>query len=222
MHPLPQYDATLSDYSYHALAAIHPWLDRLDALIIGPGMGRDVRLQTLAKIIANDLSEGTALVVDADGLQALVVNGLLPIRFKQGPLFLTPNGGEFLRMRQSETETVAQMAQRLNATVLVKGAIDEFSSPTGIVEHCDTTGALRRCGGQGDLLSGLVALFAVWSRLTHPTQDEEKRSLTVCLAASHVTRTAARLAFEKHGRAMGPHHVLDQIPYAFRSEMELL
>ena len=32
------------------------------------------------------------------------------------------------------------------------------------VIRCEEVGCPRRCGGQGDLLSGTIGLFAVWAR----------------------------------------------------------
>ena len=43
------------------------------------------------------------------------------------------------------------------------------SCPIAVIE-CDERGSPRRCGGQGDLLSGTIGLFSHWTKTTPPTQ----------------------------------------------------
>lgn len=77
------------------------WLHAMDALIIGPGLGRDVMMQEQAhKILQKTQEHNNLVVIDADGLFFLGVNK----DFQQtastigSKLVLTPNQVEFKRL----------------------------------------------------------------------------------------------------------------------------
>ena len=44
-----------------------------------------------------------------------------------------------------------------------------------IVVHCTTEGSNRRCGGQGDLLSGSMGVFFHWADTTFKKKTKEER-----------------------------------------------
>lgn len=48
---------------------VTPWLQKMHALVVGPGLGRSFSLMSPAKIIVNKAIElGLPLVIDADGI----------------------------------------------------------------------------------------------------------------------------------------------------------
>ena len=54
---------------HRAVAAIEPWLDRFDAVVVGPGLGRNpLILATVADVVRSIRQRGIPIVVDADGL----------------------------------------------------------------------------------------------------------------------------------------------------------
>ncbi len=83
-------------------------------------------------------------------------------------------------------------------------------------------GSLKRCGGQGDLLSGSAALFAYYAaEYSRRTKESfEDQLLYGCVGACMLTRTAARLAFEKHRRALTTPAILKKIGPAFEMLFE--
>lgn len=54
-------------------------------------------------------------------------------------------------------------------------------------------GSPKRCGGIGDVLSGLTGLYAFWAR--NHLKEEENDLLYGCILAAIITRKASELAF---------------------------
>jgi NAD(P)H-hydrate repair Nnr-like enzyme with NAD(P)H-hydrate dehydratase domain len=66
----------------------------------------------------------------------------------------------------------------------------------------DGIGSKKRCGGIGDILSGCISACINW--------NYEYGTILAC----HVTKLAAQLAFEKHGRSLTGLGVLDFVEEA--------
>jgi len=85
----------------------------------------------------------------------------------------------------------------------------------------DVEGGLKRCGGQGDVLSGCVGTWLAWGKCyeTGAFGDHSiHTSLIPHLAAvggSLVTRTASRFAFQRMGRGLVTEDMLGHIGSAF-------
>ena len=59
-----------------------------------------------------------------------------------------------------------------------------------------TQGAMKRCGGQGDVLSGVLGTFSQYQK------GSGYDLIMVGMLACMVTREAARVAFSKRGHAL--------------------
>jgi NAD(P)H-hydrate epimerase len=149
-------------------------VERLDAVLLGPGIGLPNPKNTFSP--ASDASaweqlgafEGL-LVLDADGLNRLAgqdhqqSDGALAwLRRRSGPTWLTPHQGEFARLFPHLAELPAleaslAAAQSCGATVLLKGAHSIIAAPDGrrwqLLEACP---AVARAG-LGDVLAGYAA-----------------------------------------------------------------
>ncbi|EDO27144.1 predicted protein, partial [Nematostella vectensis] len=79
------------------------------------------------------------------------------------------------------------------------------------VVECSITGSNRRCGGQGDLLSGSMAVFLHWANMWL-TQNP---TLVAAYAASGLTRWCNRLAYSRLKRSMTTSDMIQQIHQAF-------
>jgi ATP-dependent NAD(P)H-hydrate dehydratase len=104
----------------------------------------------------------------------------------------------------------------------------------------DVEGGMKRCGGQGDILSGTVGCALAWGLnysegvygfvLLLPshsrsscsiTRDREQKipatriPLLASAAGSIVTRTCSRMAFKKYGRGVVTQDMLSEIGGAF-------
>ncbi|MDR0585836.1 MAG: bifunctional ADP-dependent NAD(P)H-hydrate dehydratase/NAD(P)H-hydrate epimerase [Treponema sp.] len=141
-----------------------------DALLLGPGWGRDKRrLETLEKAIERE-AEGVPLVLDADGIilakEYFTLRGIPP-RFN-GLTILTPHPGELEALSGVEKETllakprlVAELACELNAVLVFKSHVTVIAAPgTGPLAYVDGMIPALASGGSGDLLAGFCAGLA--------------------------------------------------------------
>lgn len=89
-----------------------------------------------------------------------------------------------------------------------------------------TPGGMKRCGGQGDILSGGVGAFLAWAKCYESGAFGEKTipvsrmPILAAVGASMVTRKTSRLAFEKEGRAVVTQDMLKEIGSAFAEVFE--
>jgi NAD(P)H-hydrate repair Nnr-like enzyme with NAD(P)H-hydrate dehydratase domain len=67
---------------------------------------------------------------------------------------------------KGDKDTLARdLSRKLgNVTVMQKGAVDVISNGDDVLK-CDEQGGLKRCGGQGDILSGQIGTMLAWSKL---------------------------------------------------------
>jgi NAD(P)H-hydrate epimerase len=136
-------------------------LERLDAVLLGPGIGSPAgqpdkaeratwqRLQTFPGL----------LVLDADGLHRISTDWLSQ---RRGPTWITPHAGEFARLFPDlvgapPIEAAAQAAERSGAVVLLKGARTVIATPDGRRWQLLEAAAEAARTGLGDVLAGFAA-----------------------------------------------------------------
>lgn len=202
--------------SSKVLTEVGRWMERFDCLVVGPGLGRDpFLLDCVSEIMKLARRSNVPLVIDADGL-FLVTNSMDLIRGY--PLaVLTPNVNEYKRLvekilksevnEQDAPQQLQALARSIGgATILRKGKSDLISDGE-TVNSVSIFGSPRRCGGQGDILSGSVAVFSSWARqsLTNTgdsnTTSSSNPMMLGCIAASALLRKAASVAFSNRKRA---------------------
>ncbi|MCJ7613957.1 NAD(P)H-hydrate dehydratase [Candidatus Bathyarchaeota archaeon] len=135
-------------------------LESASAVVLGPGLGMHDETREAVKEIIELLEEtGTPLLLDADGLKAFA-------EFKRKvrcPMVLTPHAREYeilvgTKLPQSpeeRAEEIQRMAQKVGATILLKGPVDVISDGTS-VKFNFTGNPGMTVGGTGDVLSGVV------------------------------------------------------------------
>lgn len=148
-------------------------LSRLHVLVIGPGLGREPYMQTYASTALQLARErGMYLVLDADALLLVGQDPSLIRGYRKA--VLTPNVVEFKRLCEqvgvaekggSTDERAAGVSKALGGvTVLQKGGEDIVAVEGSESVHVDVEGGLKRCGGQGDILSGCVGTLLAWGK----------------------------------------------------------
>ena len=228
----------------NAVELIKPWLPRLHILIIGPGLGKDSGiLETVGSIIhfcREQPHYAKPLVIDADGLFMVTKNPKVILNYPKG-VILTPNAIEFSRLAKSvldkdweptsapDPEHVRALAAALgsNTTVVHKGQSDVIATASvGVsVVKCAAGGSGRRCGGQGDLLSGSLGTFYFWAGLK-PAHDPPERDgyfpteVVAAYAACRLTRECNSRAVAKAGRSTLTSDMLEEIHPAFEALFE--
>ena len=152
--PLPNVDGKFSECAWETVA---PMLERMDAVLIGPGMGQSSGTLALTKAVLECFAG--PVILDADGINVMAGNMDI-LRERTGPLILTPHSGEFARLAGPigpDRETAARsLALDLGAVVLLKG--HETLITDGTVCYRNTTGNPGMAvGGSGDVLAGMIA-----------------------------------------------------------------
>lgn len=202
----------------NALIQIEPWLERLHVLVIGPGLGRDRQvLQTVGELIKFCRQLNKPLIIDADGL-FLITQDISLIKDYDG-VILTPNAIEFSRLFGNIREDIPNQMRKLGTgvTVIEKGLHDRiYDSTTFDKLECPQGGSGRRCGGQGDLLSGAIATFYYWA-LAH---NDSNPTQVACYAGSLLAKECNRYAFKEKGRSMVTTDMIQQIHSVFEDCFE--
>ncbi|XP_069679883.1 ATP-dependent (S)-NAD(P)H-hydrate dehydratase [Periplaneta americana] len=228
----------------NALDLVKPWLPRLHVLVIGPGLGRDPRiLETVGSIIKfcrDHPDNWKPLVIDADGLFMITEK---PDIIRNYPMdaILTPNAIEFSRLAKSvlnkswaatpnpDPDNVRALAVALGTNIIIvhKGASDIIASGSdnGAVVKCATGGSCRRCGGQGDLLSGSLGVFCCWAGLKAARDPPESvpsfpPAVIAAYAGCRLTRECNQRAVAKAGRSTLTTDMLEEIHAAFEALFE--
>jgi len=160
-YPLPCDDNGLFDFA-RALPALERLIGQADVVAVGPGLGQSDDIRTLVKYLIS--STGKPLVIDADGLNALVGQTDLLGRLNR-PVVLTPHPGEFARLTgegvaEVQSDRVARAAALAALSdplvVVLKGAGTVVTD--GRRYYINTTGNPGMAtGGTGDVLTGVIA-----------------------------------------------------------------
>jgi len=139
-----------------------------DVVLVGPGLGRTPETTLLVEHL---LATYTAkLLIDADGLHALAQLRKSPNWKPFKDLVLTPHPGEAALLLDTSVETiqndrlaaVRQLADRYQATVVLKGSGTLVCNPGGTPWLNRTGNPGMASGGMGDLLAGMIA--ALWTQ----------------------------------------------------------
>ncbi|CAG7838636.1 unnamed protein product [Allacma fusca] len=158
----------------NAVEAIMEWVPRMHSFVIGPGLGRDPKILETVAILIEKLKElEKPMIIDADGLFLITDRPQLIQSYSKA--ILTPNSVEFSRLctvvlggevkpaPSASAEKVRELSTALGfVTILHKGATDVASNGR-LTVCCAGGGSNRRCGGQGDLLAGALAVLFQWA-----------------------------------------------------------
>ncbi|ASR02494.1 NAD(P)H-hydrate dehydratase [Gordonia rubripertincta] len=130
---------------------------RVQAWVVGPGMGTDAAATALLRTV---LDSDLPVLVDADAL-TIVSNEPGLVAGRAAPTLLTPHAGEFARLTGAEVgadrvSAVADLAARWRVTVLLKGRITLVADPSGRVVGNDAGSSWAATAGAGDVLAGIA------------------------------------------------------------------
>ncbi|WP_316364836.1 NAD(P)H-hydrate dehydratase [Candidatus Thiodiazotropha sp. CDECU1] len=163
-------------------------MDRADALVLGPGLGRN-EWGEMCHRAASGFT--LPLVIDADGL-----NWLADQPRRRENWILTPHPGEasrllgcdIARVENDRFSAVEEIQQRFGGVVVLKGAGtligDGSAQPTSL---CSDGNPGMATGGSGDVLSGIIGAMIAQG---HP--GLEAAELGVCLHAAAGDRAAIK------------------------------
>jgi ADP-dependent NAD(P)H-hydrate dehydratase / NAD(P)H-hydrate epimerase len=169
--PLPDSNGALIP---SAAKIVHKHLKDYDALLVGPGFGRDPRTVTFVRSLLGLGKEKTLdipvpLVIDADALFALAQTWKWSAQLTPRTAIVTPHPGEMATLCgltrdevQSDRIGVARKhAEDWNQVVVLKGAYTVVAAPEGRVTLIPFATPALATAGTGDVLAGtIVAMLA--------------------------------------------------------------
>lgn len=198
--PLPDSGGKLAA---EAIPRLRERLPNMDAVLIGPGLGRSDQVEQVICWVLQDFQG--PVVVDADGINGLAAHKDV-LRDRTSHTILTPHDGEFLRLGgkplADRAEAAMELARDLGCIVLRKGHRTIITDGSICYEnHTGNPGMAT--GGSGDVLSGiLVSLLG---------QGLPRLEAAACAAWLH--GAAGDLCAEKLGQyGMLPSDLVEALP----------
>ena len=151
--PLPDEGGTIA---MSALPEIRRLLPKMDAVLIGCGLGQSEGTRAVLETVLREFSG--PVVVDADGIN-LLAKHMDILRERHASTILTPHAGEFVRIGgDNKADRVAEtqrFAGEYGCILLLKGHETVISD--GKETYVNQTGNPGMAvGGSGDVLSGII------------------------------------------------------------------
>ncbi|KAJ7224153.1 Ribokinase-like protein [Mycena pura] len=226
-------------------------LSRLHVLVIGPGLGREAYMQSFAKLaLSFARQQGMFVVLDADALwlvgqdislikgyrravvtpnvaefarlsDQLGIDPASPANKRAGLVSRALGGVTVLQKGAADIVSVDSTGDAADLDASLLGRADPQRERAQETVEVDTKGGLKRCGGQGDILSGTVGTMLAWAKCYEDGVFGDKSiptsrmPLLAAVGGSMVTRTASRRAFHKEGRGVVTQDMLAEIGKAF-------
>ena len=159
--PLPDTDGSLEPWG---VEMVLERADRVDALVLGPGLGRATGSQEFALQLAR--AAPVPLVLDADGLNAHA-GALRLLAEREAATVLTPHAGELARLLESDSDAIGtrrlasarRAAREAQAIIVLKGDDTLVVAPDGRVGVSRGGAPALATAGTGDVLSGVIGAF---------------------------------------------------------------
>ncbi len=163
-------------FTSEAVGMLDPLADKVNAILIGPGMQDEAATAALVRALLPRLcGSDVKVVLDACAMGILLSPdeddhdgaGAAPFRFEQ-PVILTPHAGEMAHLTGESKEDIgaepdrhaAQAARRWNAVVTLKGARTLVIAPDGARWQHEGGNVGLAISGSGDTLAGIIAGLA--------------------------------------------------------------
>jgi len=208
----------------YGMVELDKWLPRLDCVVLGPGLGRSQQMMgTISMILEKIKILQIPVVIDGDGIEH--------VRLSPGVLqgytraVITPNTEELSSLAQSlldnhqanqdldkeVPQVLEEVCRSLGYLTIVHKGCSDLISDGHTTETCEVGGSPRRCGGQGDILSGILATLLHWSYTSH----QPGQPVTAGWGACRILRAAAQQAYNTMGRATTASDIVNHIQFQF-------
>ena len=203
-------------HSHHIVTqdieTIKEMLTRIDAVLIGPGLGTGTETaEAVKKIVSIVTDKKIPLVIDADALKVLRSDHHL---LTDNPCIITPHAGEFAQftgqnLPEADLEKIAMVeawASKLGINIFLKGPTDiltngRFTRLNNVHNEAMTV------GGTGDVLAGIiVGLLAKKTDMVNTMR-----------IAAFLNGYAGNLAFQKQSYGITATDIIDNIPSVLKT-----
>lgn len=151
--PLPDNQGMLSA---DAIEPIRDLMQKMDAVLIGPGLGRSKDVEQILTVVLKEFSG--PVVLDADGING-IAGHMDILRERTATTILTPHMGEFLRIGGTadadRIESAKAFSLENGVILLLKGHHTVITD--GTTTYINETGNPGMAvGGSGDVLAGII------------------------------------------------------------------
>lgn len=150
--------------SFFAADRILTAMEKADAVLIGPGLGRSQDAYKILKTVLK--ASKVPLIIDADGIN-LAAENMDMIKECECPLIFTPHAVEMSRLtglgkdyiEENRLDVSRDFAESYGATVILKGHRTVVTDQSGeqYINIAGNSGLAT--GGSGDVLAGITASF---------------------------------------------------------------
>lgn len=151
--PLPEENGMLSR---EAIPDIQARLSKMDAVLIGPGLGNSSGTLAVTETVLKEFDG--PVILDADGINMIAAHKDM-VRGRIEPTILTPHAGEFARLGYPITDdraaSAVTAARDLNAIMVLKGHRTVITDGEQIWVN-PTGNPGMAVGGSGDVLAGII------------------------------------------------------------------
>jgi NAD(P)H-hydrate epimerase len=198
------------------VAALQPYLESVDAVVMGPGLGVHPETKKFVEACVEAVeTAGKPLLLDADGLKAFA-EFKRPLRV---PLVLTPHAGEYAVLTgrtlpenlEDRVVDVQKAAGELGAAVLLKGKVDVVCDGKRVKLNFSGNAGMT-VGGTGDVLSGVVGAFLA----------QKADAFEAAVAGAFVNGAAGDFVAGDKGYHLLASDLLEQIPRVLDDPMSHL
>jgi NAD(P)H-hydrate epimerase len=159
---LPQKETETGTISLAAFDELLQWSEKVDIVIIGPGLSLHEETQSLIRKLITEIKK--PLIIDGDGLTALSKN-ISILTEREHPTILTPHYGEISSLikrtvqeiKKETIRVVEEFCKNYNSILVAKGAHSIIGLPAGNIYINMTGNDGMATAGSGDVLTGTVA-----------------------------------------------------------------
>lgn len=152
--PLPDRKGMLSKRAVKKIAAMLP---KMDAVVIGPGLGCSKGTLAVTRAVLQEFKG--PVVLDADGINLVAAHKDI-VRGRMGQTILTPHEGEFARLSDAlqagRIPAAVSLAKELQGIVVLKGHKTVITDAKRCFVNATGNPGMA-VGGSGDVLSGVIA-----------------------------------------------------------------
>lgn len=159
---IPQKETTAGTISKRNRNDLLSIAEKMDLVVIGPGLSLNVETQELVKSLAVKIEK--PVILDGDGLTAISPNPKILAK-RKAPTILTPHSGEMSRLTKRKVSEISEdrigilqkTAAELKAIIVLKGPHSLVGYPDGRVFLNMSGNPGMAKAGTGDVLTGAIA-----------------------------------------------------------------
>jgi hydroxyethylthiazole kinase-like uncharacterized protein yjeF len=213
---VPQRETKSGSISIQNKGALLELAEKMDMVVLGPGLSLDEETQRLARELAAEITR--PLLIDGDGITALCKD-LQLVKKREADTILTPHLGEMSRMTgasvaeidMGKIEILQRTAKKLSAIIVLKGAHSLIGYPDERVFINMSGNPGMATAGSGDVLTGsIAAMFGLGLSL----QDAVRKGV-------FIHGFSGDLAAEDKGEdGITAQDILDYLPLAMKLDRE--